>query len=103
MSPSDIPADAAFEIKLIFLKELASGHQKARGAMDQLLKSPTEAALKEVQGFFHKIAGTAHAADFPVLGHLAAVCEDFAKMMVAGAVAKPEKGVALLCEGMAGV
>ena len=98
----DLPPDAAFELKLIFLRELEASYKDARGSLEQLTRQPGHAAaLREVFDFFHKIAGTAAAADLPLLGHFAAVCERAASM--ARDAGSAEKLLPLLSEGMTGV
>jgi diguanylate cyclase (GGDEF)-like protein len=100
--PEGIPADAIFEIKLTFLRELEANYRGARERLDVLLKHPDDpTAMAAVRDFFHKIAGTAHAAELPLLGHLAAVCERAA--IVAQAGGSFERYLPLFGEGMTGV
>jgi diguanylate cyclase (GGDEF)-like protein len=100
--PLEIPADAVFELKLIFLRELEAGYKDAREGLEQLLKQPGHAgALHEVFDFFHKIAGAAAAVDLPLVGHLAAVCERAAG--IAKDTGSAEKLLPLLSDGMTGV
>jgi diguanylate cyclase (GGDEF)-like protein len=101
--PSDIPPEVAFELKVMFLRELAQGYTPARAAMDQLLKEPADAHFLELQRYFHKIAGTAHAVDLPVLGHLAAICEDMSKLILKKGITPLDKGTQLLAEGLTAV
>jgi diguanylate cyclase (GGDEF)-like protein len=82
--PDKLPADAAFEIKLIFLRELEANYRVAREQLDVLLRFPSDAAaMAGLRSFFHKMAGAAHAAELPLLGHLAAVCERAADIAMA--------------------
>jgi diguanylate cyclase (GGDEF)-like protein len=100
--PEKIPADAAFEIKLTFLRELEANHKVARERMEVLLKHPDDAAsMAALRSFFHKIAGTAYAAELPLLGHLAAVCERAA--ILGEKSGSFEKFLPLLGDGMTGV
>jgi diguanylate cyclase (GGDEF)-like protein len=57
--------------------------------------------MAALRGFFHKIAGTAQAADLPLLGHLAAVCERAA--ILGEKLGSFEKLLPLLGEGLTGV
>jgi diguanylate cyclase (GGDEF)-like protein len=67
-----------------------------------LLKCPDDrASMGALRGFFHKIAGTAYAADLPLLGHLAAVCERAALLAEAGGTFAPY--LTLFGDGMSGV
>src|SRR5207244_1043301 len=101
---SDLPGDVAFELKLVFIRELDTGYRKAREAYDRLLRTGTDpAALKEMEGFFHRIAGTAHSADLAVLGHSASVCETLAGLAQKGQLSSPAEVVQMLGEGLAAV
>jgi diguanylate cyclase (GGDEF)-like protein len=83
--PYGISADAVFELRLVFLRELEANYKQARDRLDRLLKHPDDAdSLLGLRDFFHKIAGTAHAVDLPLLGNLAAVCERAANLVRAG-------------------
>jgi len=83
--PLGISEDALFELKLVFLRELEANYQVARYRLDFLLKHPGDMdSLVCLRDFFHKIAGTAHAVDLPLLGNLAAVCERAANLVRAG-------------------
>jgi diguanylate cyclase (GGDEF)-like protein len=83
--PYGMSADALFELKLAFLRELEANYQVARDRLDHLLKHPGDMdALDYLRDFFHKIAGTAQAVDLPLLGNLAAVCERAANLVRAG-------------------
>src|SRR5512142_1172775 len=60
--PYGMSADALFELKLAFLRELEANYQAARNRLDHLLKDPDDVdALDDLRDFFHKIAGTAQA------------------------------------------
>jgi diguanylate cyclase (GGDEF)-like protein len=100
--PGQIPPEAVFEIKLTFLRELEGNYKTAREQLDVLLKQPSNAnAMAALRGFFHKIAGTAHAAELPLLGHLAAVCERAA--LLAEASGSFQSMLPLLADGMTGI
>jgi hypothetical protein len=97
-----VPPEAAFETRHVFLRELESLCRPARENLDLLLKDPRDAAALAALGdFFHKIAGTAHAADLALLGHLSAVCERACDLARAGAPV--EKLLPLFGDGVAGV
>lgn len=100
--PYGISADALFELRLVFLRELEANYQLARERLDHLLKHPDDKdALTYVRDFFHKIAGTAHAVELPLLGHLAAVCERAANLVRAGG--SFEGFLPIFGDGMTGV
>ncbi len=100
--PDGCPPDRAFELKLVFLHELGAGHEAARESLDRLMRVPRDRqALLGMRDFFHKIAGTSYAADLPLLGYLAAVCERACDLMRDGVPA--EKVLPLLRDGMTGV
>src|SRR5207244_532710 len=102
--PSDVSAQASFELKLAFLRELDAGYRAARTAQDRLLQDPADArALEELRRFFHKIAGTAHAADLAVLGYMASVCERMIDFTLGGSLSAPEKMVPLCADALAAV
>jgi diguanylate cyclase (GGDEF)-like protein len=100
--PDKGDADAVFEIKLVFLRELESNYRAARQQLDVLLKHPDDvSALAGIRGFFHKIAGAAYAADIPLLGHLAAVCERASELATTGG--SVGRFLPLFSDGMTGV
>ena len=83
--PDDLPSDAAFELKLVFLRELEEAYREAREAQDRLLGSGGDPrALLDLKSFFHRIAGTAHAVDFVELAYLCAICERNAELIGEG-------------------
>jgi diguanylate cyclase (GGDEF)-like protein len=97
-----LPPEAVFEIKLVFLRELELNYKEAREHVDILLKHPgATSSMAALRSFFHKIAGTAQAADLPLLGHLAAVCERAANVAMAGS--SFDQFLPLLGDGMTGV
>ena len=66
--PLAIPADKAWELKLVFLRELEVSYQKARQNLEELLVHPdSRPSLLGLRDFFHKIAGTSYAADLALL------------------------------------
>ncbi len=100
--PEGISPEMAFELRLVFLHELGISYRAAREHLEQLLRVPTDSqALLGIRDFFHKIAGTSNAADLPLLGHLAAVCERACNLARDGLSA--EKLLTLLADGMTGV
>jgi diguanylate cyclase (GGDEF)-like protein len=100
--PKRLPPEAVFEIKLAFLRELELDYGEARERVDVLLKHPDDAgSMAALRIFFHKIAGTARAAELPLLGHLAAVCE---RATLLGEASGSFQGVLpLLSDGMIGI
>ena len=64
-----LTSEETFELKLLFLRALADGYRRARAAQERLLHAPNDAsAAEQLQDFFHRIAGTAHAVHFNLLG-----------------------------------
>ncbi len=100
----DIPPEAAFELKLVFLRELDARYREARAAHDRLMQQPEDPkAARDLRDFFHRIAGTAHAVELPVLGHLAAVCEGLGDQLLDKQVANPAATVSLFADALAAV
>jgi diguanylate cyclase (GGDEF)-like protein len=98
-----LPPDAAFELKLAFLKELEIAYRQAREAQDRLLGARGDPkAIQDLKSFFHRIAGTAHAVDFTELGYLCAICERTAELTEAG-VLPVEKIVSTFADALAAV
>jgi diguanylate cyclase (GGDEF)-like protein len=100
----DLAGDEAFELKLIFLRELGAGHGAAKAALELLRKDINDsAAAHELRNFFHKIAGTAAAVDLPLLGRLAAVCETTADALLEGSLDNSKRALLIFTEGVGGV
>ena len=96
--------DEVFELKLIFLRELSTGHAAARAALDRALQAPAKGdELETLRGFFHRIAGTAAVVGLPLLGRLAAACETAGDAMVRGEMAITARTLRLFEDGLAGV
>ncbi len=96
-----LPADVVFELKRIFLHELAESHQGALAAKQRLQEDATDRDSIEVLcRYFHRIAGTAKSVGFPVVGHLAAGFEGVAWMALEGDVAPGPRIAEILCEGV---
>src|SRR5262245_26205789 len=101
---NDMPAEAAFSLKVTFLRELDAGYKQAREVHDRLLRAPTDRNLIEsIQNFFHKIAGTAHTVDLATLAYLCSVCENLGQLALDGKMNAPEQLAQLYAEGLAGV
>ncbi len=98
---SDIPANELFELKLVFLRELESGYQRAREAHARLIKGDAQ-GIEELFSFFHRIAGTASAMDFGVLGYASAMSEDICNLARKGRLST-EEAARLLADALAGV
>lgn len=102
--PSGIAADAAFELKLIFLRELDAGYREARQKLVDFERAPVDReAVVELRGFFHKLAGTAYAADLTILGQLGAVCERAADLWLDGKLTDSSALAAMFSEALVGV
>lgn len=94
----------AFELKLMFLKELGAGHRRAAAAHERLLRDPWDrTALDDLFDFFHRIAGTADSVGIPLLGRLSAVCEQLLMLAIEKQIAAPEKLLPALGDAIAGV
>src|ERR1700738_5259351 len=82
------PSGVAFELRVLFLRELEEGHARARIALAAARADAGDAAaLSELRDFFHQIAGAAGSVGKPVLGRLAAACES--AMQLQGPPAPP--------------
>ncbi|MGI5863195.1 MAG: diguanylate cyclase [Myxococcales bacterium] len=102
--PKGIPADAAFELKLIFLRELDAGYREARKTLADLKRGPGDReSVVALRGFFHKLAGTAYAADLTILGQLGAVCERAADLWLDGKLTDSAALAAMFSEALVGV
>ena len=100
MDPS-LSQDELARLKSEFVRELEAGLRQARIQQAALEANPADAAAYlALQGFFHRIAGTAASVELPTLGHLAGVCERAAGL--GGTAASPELA-RLLAEGLDGV
>ncbi|HUJ24588.1 MAG TPA: diguanylate cyclase [Myxococcales bacterium] len=100
----DLAGDEAFELKLIFLRELAAGHASARAAMERLEKTPSDqAAVAELRALFHKVAGNAAVVDLALLGRLAAACETVADGLLESKGEADWRALQVFSEGLAGV
>jgi diguanylate cyclase (GGDEF)-like protein len=100
----DLSPEEAFELKLLFLQELGAGVDRARIALGLLDANASDAAaLVELRGFFHRIAGTADAVELPLLGRLASACEAMAELLAEGAVPPNRRSLQVFADGLAGV
>jgi hypothetical protein len=97
----DRSPDDEFELKLIFLRELGSGHARAQKAHQRLREDPSDAqAAEELREFFRRVADTAEAVDLALVARLGAACQGAAEALIEGAL--PAKAVRVLGEGIAG-
>ncbi|MFW6086870.1 MAG: diguanylate cyclase [Myxococcota bacterium] len=102
----DTPPDSSssFELKVIFLREMATGYRQARSAEERLLRDPGDGrALAELHDFFHRIAGFAAQVDLRLLGRVAGVCERAIDAVHAGELVPGVTTVRLLAEGLEAV
>src|SRR5437868_11439570 len=100
----DAAGDQAFELKLIFLRELGSGYATARAAHEALTRDAGDrAALQGVREFFHKIAGTAANVELELLGRLAATCETTADGLLEQGAEVQWRALQIFADGLAGV
>ena len=98
-----LPPDAAFELKLVFLRELETAYRQARDAQDRLLAARNDQkALLDLRNFFHRIAGTAQAVDFAELGYLCSIAERVAELTAEGLI-PPERIIPAFADGLAAV
>jgi two-component system cell cycle response regulator len=102
---ADLGPDHTYELKLIFLRELASGYLPAKAAYDHLRASGTvdKPQLDTLRRFFHKLAGTAAAAELSMLGKLAGACETSAEAMIAGKFSLGRYALQILGDGLTAV
>jgi diguanylate cyclase (GGDEF)-like protein len=104
ITESMFDGDQAFELKLLFLRELATGHVDAKAAHDALSRNPADrVALQSLREFFHKIAGTAENVDLALLGRLAAACETTADGLLESGAQPDWRALQILADGLAGV
>jgi diguanylate cyclase (GGDEF)-like protein len=102
--PDQLESGQLFELRLMFLKELAAGYRTAREAQDRFLKdSGNRAAIDDLAGFFHRIAGTAHTVNLPLLGFTARMSERLAKQVMAGMFGDHREAAQLFADALAGV
>src|SRR5688572_9753005 len=93
-----------FELKVLFLRALAENYRRARTAHERLLHSPADhAAAEQLRDFFHRIAGTAHAVNFNVLGYTAAICERIAGSLAKGQGSDASESLHAVGDGLAAV
>jgi diguanylate cyclase (GGDEF)-like protein len=93
-----------FEIRLLFFRELAEGYRQAREEQERYLRDPGDrAAASALAGFFHRIAGTAHMVELPLLGHLAAISERVAGLIGSGKLSDSHEAAQLISHALAGV
>jgi diguanylate cyclase (GGDEF)-like protein len=102
--PDPIESGQLFELRLMFLKELAAGYRSAREAQERFLKDPSnKTAIADLAGFFHRIAGTAHTVELPLLGFTARMSERLANQVGAGTFADRREAAQLFADALAGV
>jgi diguanylate cyclase (GGDEF)-like protein len=101
---AELAGDDAFELKLIFLRELGTGYATAKIAHEALRADPADRpAIDTLRQFFHRIAGTAETVGFPLLGRLASACEAMGEALLEGTMQPSRKSLQALGEGVAGV
>jgi len=99
-----LTSEETFELKLLFLRALADGYRRARAAQERLLHAPNDSsAAEQLRDFFHRIAGTAHAVQFNLLGYSASICERVAGGLSRGTGMSVTDSMQLLADGLAGV
>jgi diguanylate cyclase (GGDEF)-like protein len=100
----ELAGDEAFELKLIFLRELAVGHALAKGALESLEKNDKDQlAIGALRHLFHKVAGNAAMVDLALLGRLAAACETVADGLLESAAPADWRAVQVFGEGLSGI
>jgi diguanylate cyclase (GGDEF)-like protein len=94
--------DQDFELKLIFLRELKAGYGPAKAAYDHLRATGTvdKPELETLRRFFHKLAGSAAAAELGLLGKLAGACETAADAIIAGKFSVGRYALQILGDGL---
>jgi diguanylate cyclase (GGDEF)-like protein len=100
----DLRDNELFEVRLLFFRELAEGYREAREHQERYLRDLGDrAAAKALAAFFHRIAGTAHMVELPLLGHLAAISERLAGLVGDGRLSDSHEAAQLISEALAGV
>jgi len=100
----DLRDSDLFEVRLLFFRELAEGYREAREQQERYLRDPGDrAAAKALAAFFHRIAGTAHMVELPLLGHLAAMSERLAGLIGDGRLSDSHEAAQLISHALAGV
>ena len=100
----ELAGDEAFELKLIFLRELAAGHATAKAALERLEKDAADkTAVTELRNLFHKVAGNAAMVDFALLGKLAAACETVADGLLESGATPDWRTAQIFNEGLSGI
>ena len=95
--------DQAFELKVIFLRELATGQVDARAAHEALSRNAADrVALQSLREFFHRVAGTAENVDLALLGRLAATCEMTADGLLESGAQPDWRALQIFSDGLAG-
>jgi diguanylate cyclase (GGDEF)-like protein len=99
----DLGPDQTVELKRIFARELTAGLPPAKAAYDQLRMSgaPDKPQLETLKKFFHRLAGTAAAADQAMLGKLSGACETAAEAVMTGKFAFGRHALQILGDGLA--
>jgi two-component system cell cycle response regulator len=84
------------------MRELKAGYGPAKTAYDHLRASGTldKPHLDTLRKFFHKLAGSAAAADLAVLGKLAGLCETATDAMIAGKFSAGRHALQLLGDAL---
>jgi diguanylate cyclase (GGDEF)-like protein len=100
----DLRGDELFELRILFFRELADGYRQARESQERFLKEPVDqAAIDDLAGFFHRIAGTAQAVGLPLLGHTAAMAERVANQVSSGKLSDRREAAQMFANALAGV
>jgi diguanylate cyclase (GGDEF)-like protein len=99
----DLGPDQTVELKRIFARELSAGLPPAKAAYEQLRMSGAldKPQLETLKKFFHRLAGTAAAADQAMLGKLSGACETAAEAVIAGKFSIGRHALQILGDGLA--
>jgi diguanylate cyclase (GGDEF)-like protein len=104
VSRGELSAEEVFEFKLLFLRELAEGHRRARAAHDKFLKDPRDViAIRQIRDFFHRVAGTAWTVQLELLGYVAVMAERTADELARGPIANANPAAQTLSDALAAV
>jgi diguanylate cyclase (GGDEF)-like protein len=96
--------DELFELKLLFMRELAAQYAIARHAHEAFCRKPSDSsAIARLRSFFHRIAGTAPTVGLAVLGHTASICERVAQQVQSGAYTTADQAALLFADGLSAV
>src|SRR5216683_3308522 len=92
------------ELQVVFLREMHEGRTRARDALARAGRDAGDpAAVRELRGFFHRLAGSAGTVGYGMLARLAAACELAADQELERKAPLSKIAARIFAEGLAGV